>query len=67
MAPRLTVVVNGVPNEEQAGDEGNDGLAGLVLAGEIASLDTASAGGGITLGEFRVELYERSESSAGSS
>jgi hypothetical protein len=67
VALKLTVVVNGVANEEQAGDEGNDGLAGLVLAREIASLDATSAGGGVALGEFRVELYERSESGAGSS
>lgn len=54
----LTLVVDGVPGQEDQKDRGDDGRAGGVFAIEVAGLDPRRRrGSGGTLGKLRVEVH----------
>ena len=62
---RRTLVVDGVPDGEDAENGGEEGQARRVLAVEVTLLDTTHSGRGRgALGEARVEVDERDEAGA---
>jgi len=59
----LTVVVNGITNQEQSTNEGDQRLAGSVGTIEETALDARNAGGSGTLGQLGVEVDQRAQTS----
>lgn len=65
---RRTLVIDGVANGKDSEDGGKDRGSRRVLSAEELGLQSSKAGPrGLSLGEFRVEVYERGEAPSRSS